>query len=144
VENVTRERVLIEANKPGTDLGRCVLIGAFSYLLQIIRSGVEGVSVAAIAVAVRFLEINPVGTKILADCSAVPLNGESLTRFAEIISLNDYDWLDFSISFLDPEEARRDRIRRNLLLSPTERWNRHRNLMRQLVAARNVNSGNRS
>ena len=147
IKELTAERVLIEANRPRAGLGRCVLIGAFSWLLETIRSAKdpsEPASAAGIALAERYLEINPIGHGLLNESSVVALDRQSLTRFAETIALNDYNWLDFSIAFLDPEEARRDRLRQNLRLSPTERWKRHQNLMRQLIAIRDVKSGNRT
>lgn len=91
---------MIEANRPGSDLGRCILVGAFSYLLETIHSAggaAEQAKDAAIAVSEKFIEINPVGYEKLAEPSVVPLDRTGLTRFAEIISANQYDWTDFSI-----------------------------------------------
>lgn len=136
----TLERLRIEAHKAGADAGRCALVGALSLLLETIRSAGPDpcASDAGVEIALCFLSLNPGAYERLSETSLVPLDRASLTRFAEIISVNGSDWEDFSVAFLDPEEARRDRIRRNLRLSPTERWKRHQHLSRQLAAIRDA------
>ena len=145
---LAQERALVETGwsdlDSDSDEGRALLVGALSILLETIRSA-EGdkkhAADAAISLARRVLELNPARHAKMNEESSVPFDEAALRRFAEIISLNDYNWSDFSISFVSPEEARKDRLRRNLQLTPTERLIRHQNLMRQLIAARNSRSG---
>ena len=132
----TRDRVKeVLAKDPG-NADRALRYGAFSYLLEFVRRWPSDREVAVL-VAEQFLSLNGFGN--LMDSEHMILsNREVLSGFAGRILEGGYDWESFLIAFLDPEAVVKDRLRENLALTPTERYRRHQNFMRQVRSVRHA------
>jgi hypothetical protein len=132
---VCDERVARELAKPRPDIGCAVRVGALSLLLETIP--LLGTDVA-IVIGRKFLDDN----RHASEEAVLALDEGVLRHFAEIIELNRYDWDSFSVSFVDPDAAWIDRLRRNLELTPAERLRRHGNLRAQMSSLRHAKSRN--
>ena len=117
-----------------TNETEAIRFGALSYVVEIIRALPDRNQLSeasAVKVAAAFLALNPHGV-------GESLSKPDLEHFASMIQANAWDWEDLKTSFLDPEVARLDRLRRNLALSPKERLKRHESFVAQLSKVRRV------
>lgn len=123
---LTEERI---RGRLDLDLADAVTYGAFSYLAEIIPL-VPNLD-CCVSLALAFTEWNQ-------GPDFETFSREALERFGEMIRDNGFSWDDLLVAFLDSEAAKQDRLRQNLALTVSERYNRHNKLMGQLRRAKFV------